>query len=137
MPNLSKALVKTSRLSRYSWVCFSKKECLFACSRPAATASCRGELVQKTMRVDAASVGPMMEGGPISQPTRQPVAAKASEERAEFSSSCTSQLGVTHSLLTTPLPCDPTYQVTWQIEDALFHRTQDNRTVEGIYSNCV
>ena len=82
MPSLSKALIIVARLSKYSLVCCSKKPLIFACSRPAATASCKGELVQKTMRVDAASVGMMMEGGPTSQPTRHPVAEKASKERS-------------------------------------------------------
>lgn len=34
--------------------------------------------MQKTMRVVAARVGPMRDGGPMSQPTRQPVAANDS-----------------------------------------------------------
>jgi len=51
-----------------------------ACSSPEAAASCKGELVQKTMRVVAAKVGWMMDFGPMSHPTRQPVAAKASTD---------------------------------------------------------
>ena len=35
------------------------------------------------MRVEAARVGLMMDSGPISQPTRQPVAAKASGRKYE------------------------------------------------------
>ena len=69
-----------SRLSWYSLSCCSKKPRVFASSRPAAAASWRGEFEQKTMRVLAARVGAMIDGGPMSQPTRHPVAANASDQ---------------------------------------------------------
>lgn len=79
-PALSNADSRTSRLSSYSAICFSKNPRDPACSSPHAAASCKGELEQNTMRVQAARVGLMIDSGPISQPTRQPVAANASGE---------------------------------------------------------
>ena len=79
MPSLSNASVSTLRLAVYSARWVSKYLRSTACSRPAAAASCKGELAQKTIRVDAANVGLIIDGGPISHPTRQPVAAKASK----------------------------------------------------------
>lgn len=56
----------------------AKKSCFFDSSIPAAAASWRGELEQNTILVEAARVGLMIDSGPMSQPTRQPVAAKDS-----------------------------------------------------------
>jgi len=56
----------------------AKKSCASDPSRPAAAASWRGELEQNTILVEAARVGLMIDSGPMSQPTRQPVAANDS-----------------------------------------------------------
>jgi hypothetical protein len=78
MPNSSNAETNRSRRSAYSCSWAGKKLYFPACSNPAAAASCIGELEQKTIRVVAANDGLISESGPISQPIRHPVAAKAS-----------------------------------------------------------
>ena len=77
-PSFSNASINTCRRCVYSLSCVSKYPRASACSMPVAAASCMGEFGQNTMRVVAATLGPISAGGPISHPIRQPVAAKSS-----------------------------------------------------------
>jgi len=78
MPRSSKTLTNASRRSAYSFTWVAKRLCSFARSRPTAAASWRGELGQNMILVETAKVGLMIDSGPTSQPTRQPVAENSS-----------------------------------------------------------
>lgn len=59
----------------YSCACVSKNPFFNASSSPSPTASCAGELQEKTIRVLAARVGWIRCAGPMTHPILQPVAA--------------------------------------------------------------
>lgn len=126
-PIWSNAFVRMSRRSVYSFNWTAKKSCFLASLRPVATASWSGPLVQKTIRVDAANVGVMIDEGPINQPTLQPVAANASTY-VTCQEYYVKIFSITHFRPIKKLRCVPTCQVTLQCAHVHHHRILSSRT---------